>query len=401
MNERQLFVDALEKESLDERRAYLDLACGGDSQLRSRIEVLLRSHAEGASLLDHPVLGDHPTEGFFGDTDGIQSEPPVDAAIDLGFLETSAAPDQLGRLGHYEILEVVGRGGMGIVLKAHDTRLHRVVAVKVLAPELAANPIARKRFLREAQAAAAVSHDHVVTIHAVEGNESAGDAETSRRNPPYLVMEFVDGQSLQEKIAQAGQLELREILRIGRQIAAALAAAHAQGLVHRDVKPSNILLQNGIERVKVTDFGLARAADDVGVTRTGEIAGTPQYMSPEQAQGQPVDARSDLFSLGSVLYGMCTGRSPFRAPSTVAVLRRVCDDVPRPIREVNPDIPDWLVAIVERLLAKDRGERFQTAAEVAELLGRHLAHVQDPRAAPLPSALSPLVSCEVTLQKVV
>jgi len=385
MNERQVFIDALEKDSLDERRAYLDHACGGDSQLRSRIELLLRSHAEGGSLLDHPVLGDDPIEGFFAHTDHLQPEPPADSTIDLGFLEPSTAPDQLGRLGHYEILEFVGRGGMGVVFKARDTRLQRVVAVKVLAAELAANPIACRRFLREARAAAAVSHDNVVTIHAVEENESPrGPDQTAKRNLPYLVMEFVDGQSLQEKISKAGQLAIKEILRIGRQVAAGLAAAHAQGLIHRDVKPTNILLQNGVERVKVTDFGLARAADDASVTRTGEIAGTPQYMSPEQAQGQPLDARSDLFSLGSVLYAMCTGCSPFRAPATVAVLRRVCDDVPRPIREVNPDIPDWLVAIIDRLLAKNPAERFQTAGEVAELLGRHLAHVQDSGAARLP-----------------
>jgi len=136
-------------------------------------------------------------------------------------------------------------------------------------------------------------------------------------------------------------------------IAAGLAAAHAHGLVHRDIKPSNILLENGVERVKITDFGLARAVDDVEVTRSGEVIGTPQFMSPEQAQGKPVDPRSDLFSLGAVLYTMCTGRSPFRAESTVAVLRWVCDDVPRPIRQVNPDIPEELVAVIDRLLAKD------------------------------------------------
>ena len=182
---------------------------------------------------------------------------------------------------------------------------------------------------------------------------------------------------------------MKEILRIGAQIAAGLAAAHAQGLVHRDIKPSNILLENGVERVKITDFGLARAVDDVEVTRSGEVLGSPQFMSPEQAQGKPIDPRSDLFSLGAVLYTMCTGRSPFRAESTVAVLRRVCDDVPRPIREVNPDIPEELVAIIDRLLAKDPDDRFQTAEEVSDLLFGYLAHLQDPTSAPPPEAVEP------------
>jgi len=297
----------------------------------------------------------------------------------LDFLQPSEEPGSLGRMGQYEIIEVVGRGGMGVVLKANDTKLHRIVAVKVLAPELAANANARKRFLREAQAAAAVSHDHIVTIHAVE-----------EAQPPYLVMEFIDGVSLKQKIDRQGQLGLKEILRIGQQIATGLAAAHEHGIIHRDIKPANILLQNGIERVQITDFGLARAVDDVGVTRTGEVAGTPQFMSPEQAEGRPVDHRSDLFSLGSVLYTMCTGRPPFRADAAVVVLRRICDDTPRPIREVNPEIPEWLVEIIGRLLAKRPEDRFESAAEVAQLLGRHLAHVQDPGSKPFPGRLRPV-----------
>ena len=294
--------------------------------------------------------------------------------VSLDFLEPCDVPGRLGKIGPYEVIEVIGRGGMGVVLRAHDPKLNRIVAVKVMAPQFVANPTARKRFLREAQAAAAVTHPHVITIHAVDQTEKT----------PYLVMECIDGLSLQEKIDRCGHLEVKEILRIGAQIAAGLAAAHAHGLVHRDIKPSNILLENGVERVKITDFGLARAVDDVGVTRSGEVAGTPQFMSPEQAQGKPVDHRSDLFSLGAVLYAMCTGRSPFRAETTVAVLRRVCDDVPRPIREVNPDIPEGLVAIIDRLLAKDPEERFQTAEEVSDLLLGYLAHLQDPTSAPPP-----------------
>ncbi len=303
-----------------------------------------------------------------------QSDAAPDGTEVLAFLGPSTKPGHLGRLGHYEVLAIVGKGGMGTVFKAFDDVLHRVVAIKMLAPELATSGTARQRFLREARAAAAVSHDHIVTIHAVEEGQQL----------PYLVMQYVDGVSLQDKVDRAGPLTVKEILRIGLQTASGLAAAHKQGLVHRDVKPANILLENGVERVKLTDFGLARAADDASLTKSGVIAGTPMYMSPEQADAQPVDHRSDLFSLGSVLYVMCTGRPPFRATSTMAVLRRVCDDTPRPIREVNPEVPEWLEAIIARLHAKDPAGRFQSAAEVGELLGQHLAHLQQPQVVPLP-----------------
>jgi WD40 repeat protein len=190
--------------------------------------------------------------------------------------------------------------------------------------------------------------------------------------------------SLQDRLECHGTPELPEILRIGIQTASGLAAAHAQGLIHRDIKPANILLENGVERVKITDFGLARAAADASVSQSGVVAGTPNYMSPEQARGEAVDQRSDFFSLGSVLYSLCTGRPPFRANSTVAVLKRVCEETPTPIRETNPEIPDWLAAIVEKLHAKDPAGRYQSAAEVAELLSHHLAHVQHPSVSPLP-----------------
>ncbi len=287
--------------------------------------------------------------------------------LDLSFLPASEE-GYLGRLGTYEITELVGQGGMGIVFKGHDARLNRCVAIKVLAPQLAANAAARKRFLREAQAAAAVAHEHVVRTYAVDEADGV----------PFIVMEYIDGISLDARIKRDGPLGVRKILRIGMQAAAGLAAAHAQGLVHRDIKPSNILLENGVERVKLTDFGLARAADDAQITQTGMLTGTPQYMSPEQARGETADQRSDLFSLGSVLYAMCTGRSPFRAKSVVATIRRVCDDTPRPLQQVNPDVPDWLAEIVERLLQKDPDQRLQSAAELAGLLGSHLAGIQLP-----------------------
>ena len=295
---------------------------------------------------------------------------------DLAFLSPPTKPGSIGRLAHYEILAIIGKGGFGTVLKAFDEKLHRMVAIKALSPELSASGTARQRFIREARAAAAVTHEHLVTIHAVEEDH----------RPPYLVMQLIDGVTLQQKIDKAGTLQLKEILRIGLQMASGLAAAHKQGLVHRDIKPTNILLENGVERVKITDFGLARAVDDASVTQSGTVAGTPMYMSPEQAEGLPLDHRSDLFSLGTVLYVMCTGRPPFRATGTMAVLKRVTEDTPRPIRETNPEIPEWLADIISKLHAKKPEDRFQTAKEVAELLGQHLAHVQNPGTVPPPVA---------------
>jgi hypothetical protein len=303
-----------------------------------------------------------------------------DVAFDLpaDFLDPPENAEELGRLGPFAVQNILGRGGMGIVLKALDTSLNRPAAIKVLAPHYASSGAARKRFAREAQAAAAVVHEHVVAIHSVD----------SWKGLPYLVMSYVSGQSLQERLDAQGPLEVKEIARIGMQIAAGLAAAHAQGLVHRDVKPANILLENGVERVKITDFGLARAVDDGSLTRSGVIAGTPHYMAPEQARGETCSHRADLFSLGSTLYAMCTGRPPFRADSSLAVLRRVCEDQPRPVREVNPDVPEWLAAIIDKMHAKNPAERFASAAEVADLLGRCLAHMQQPHHHPLPALCS-------------
>ena len=290
------------------------------------------------------------------------------------FLAPPSHPEMLGRLGRYEIERLIGAGGMGIVLKGFDTELNRPVAIKVLAPHLAGNGAARQRFAREARAAAAVVHEHVVAIHNVESGGTA----------PFLVMKLIAGESLQTRIDRQGPLDLCEILRIARQTAAGLAAAHAQGLVHRDVKPSNILLEQGVERALLTDFGLARASDDASLTHTGYMPGTPHYMSPEQARGESVDARSDLFSLGSVIYTMCTGRPPFRAETSFGILRRITDNDPRPIREVNPSMPEWLAAIIAKLHAKSPADRFESAGQLADTLEKCLAHVQQPMVVPLP-----------------
>jgi WD40 repeat protein len=372
-----IFFAALEKTTAADRAAFLDEACGSDDALRCLVERLLAGHPQVGDFLERPVLEAADLAVLAPpDTPGIEAAPAhaatppqrPTAAEPLDFLAPPSEPGSLGRVGHYEVLEVVGKGGMGVVLRAFDDKLHRVVAIKALAPALASSGSARQRFVREAQAAAAVTHDNVIAIYAVEDTGPV----------PYLVMQFIDGLTLQEKVDRSGPLSLKEVLRIGLQVAAGLAAAHAQGLVHRDVKPANILLENGVERVKITDFGLARAVDDASLTQSGLIAGTPSYMSPEQANGEHVDPRSDLFSLGSLLYTLCAGHPPFRAGSPMAVLRRVCEDTPRPLREVNPDIPDWLAALIAKLHAKSPEERYQSAAEVAELFGRHLAHLQQP-----------------------
>jgi serine/threonine protein kinase len=284
-------------------------------------------------------------------------------ALTLSFLAPPAQPGHLGRLGSYEVLAIVGRGGMGIVFKARDETLDRIVAIKVMAPQLAASATARQRFLREARAAAAVRDEHVINIHAVAEDNGL----------PYMVMEYISGVTLQDRLNRKGPFELREVLRIGLQTAKGLAAAHAQGLVHRDIKPANILLENGVERVKISDFGLARAVDDASLTQSGVVAGTPEYMAPEQAQGEAVDHRTDLFSLGSVLYALCAGRPPFRARGSLAVLKRICEDTPRPLREINPDLPEWLCGLIAKLHAKKPVDRFDSAKEVADLLGRALS----------------------------
>jgi hypothetical protein len=380
MNERTIFIEALDRDTSADRAAYLDEACTGDPALRARVEALLRS-LEAAGEFPGKLAPQRLAEELAARvSDQTWTAPSAHDDEPLDFLEPSDRPGSLGRLGHYEIREVVGRGGMGVVLKAFDEQLHRVVAIKVMAPQLASSATARKRFVREARAQAAVTHDHVVTIHAVE---DAGPL-------PHIVMQFVAGQSLQDRLDRTGPLQLQEVLRIGMQAASGLAAAHAQGLVHRDVKPANILLENGVERVKLTDFGLARAADDASLTQSGTVAGTPAFMSPEQAEGKPVDRCSDLFSLGSVLYAMTTGRPPFRAGTSMSVLKRVCEDTPTPIRETNPEVPDWLVDAITKLHAKDPTGRFQSAAEVAELLSRHLAHVQHPSVVPLPAVARPV-----------
>ena len=345
-------------------------------------------HLEACDSCRHVLESDAATSPWWAELRGLDPgafdrDAPIhrDAEPIPDFLGPPRASGEIGTFGPYRILEVVGRGGMGVVLKAFDPGLNRYAAIKVLAPQLAVSPAARRRFTREARAAASISHDNVVSIHAVD--EAGGF--------PYLVMPYIAGRSLQDRINREGPLRPEEVARVGMQVASGLAAAHAQGLIHRDIKPSNILMENGLERVRITDFGLARTADDASLTQSGVIAGTPQYMSPEQARGEAIDHRADLFSLGSVIYAMCAGHSPFRAETAMGVLRRVSEDAPRPLHEVDPGTPGWLESIAMKLLAKDPDARFQSGRRgrrPVRKVPRALARAQalpDPRASRRPS----------------
>jgi len=355
---KEIFLGAFEHADEAARAAYLERACEGDVGLRDRIETLLRSHETAGSFLGTPAVKPVETSSSATQELAFNATEDDDAEVALKFLQPSTRPDSLGRLGHYDVLQVLGRGGFGIVLRAFDDILQRVVAVKALAPELAATSPARKRFLREARSSAKVRHENIVQVYAVE-----------EQPLPYLVMEFIPGETLQQRLDRTGPLDAIEMVRIGRQIAEGLAAAHSTGLIHRDIKPANILIEAGPhERVKITDFGLARAADDASLTQSGFLAGTPMFMAPEQARGETLDHRADLFSLGSVLYQMASGRPPFRAPTTLAVLKRVADEPARPITEIIPETPNWLCAIIAKLHAKNPDQRFQSAREVADLL---------------------------------
>jgi hypothetical protein len=278
----------------------------------------------------------------------------------LSILSPPQGEGEIGRLGGYRVLKLLGHGGMGAVFQAEDPKLGRLVALKVMLPAVARKPGMTDRFLREARAAAALDHDHVVPVYEV--NEANG--------VPYIAMPFLRGGTLADRLTDAdGPRPVNEVVAVGRQIAAGLAAAHARGLVHRDIKPANIWLDaTAGGRVKILDFGLARRDADQHLTQSGSVLGTPTYMAPEQARGELVDGRADLFSLGVVLYRMAAGRLPFRGDSIFAVLSALANDTPPPVRELNPQVPPPLADLIHRLLAKNPIDRPASAERViAEL----------------------------------
>lgn len=326
------------------------------------------------------LLDDDFDQQRFGCEGQTANEKGDGAAQLLKFLAPTDDPHMLGRLGSYEVSGIVGAGGMGIVLKAFEPSLARFVALKVLAPSFWKDHQARERFAREARAAASIVDDNVIEIYGVdEVNEI-----------PFFAMPYLRGDTLQARIDRQGPFRTEEILRVAMQVASGLAAAHAQGLVHRDIKPANILLGTGADRVRITDFGIVRSPSDPNITQSGFVAGTPQFMSPEQVRGESIDGRSDLFSLGSVMYAMCAGRPPFQANSNYELLHKIVSSEFAPLEEMNPAIPDWLAAIVAKLLRPAPADRFQSAAELAQQLEQCLASLQHSTSRALPKTVTRL-----------
>ena len=262
-------------------------------------------------------------------------------------------------VGRYSIVRELGRGGMGIVALARDVALDRPVAIKLLPPGLAESPVHRARFVREARTAAALSHPHIVPIHAVEEHAEL----------VFFVMTFVDGETLAERVRRVGPLSSAECVRVVQEIAWALAHAHANGVVHRDVKPDNVLIERASGRVVVTDFGIARTSGPANGTGESDIAGTPRYMSPEQASGDALDGRSDVYSLGAVAFFAATGRPPFDASSAVAVLAKHAIEPAPPLASVRAGLPARFVEAIDRCLAKNPAERWSSAEELATTIG--------------------------------
>ena len=324
-------------------------------------------------------VGSEPISGDFAKGDQPWRGPQKDGLNPCDLLDPPIRPEMLGRLDQYDVEAVVGQGGMGIVFKAIDADLQRTVAIKMLLPHLADHEEARKRFLREARSAAAISHEHVVDVYQVR----------SDARHPYLVMALVRGDSLSQIVERSGALPSLEIVRFGMQIASGLSAAHEQGLIHRDIKPANILLQTGGKKIVITDFGLARTVDDVGLTSTGLIAGTPHYMSPEQCNGKSVTAATDLFGLGCVMYFMATGRPPFAGNTAMAVMNHICTSQPQNIRSISADISKPLANIIHRLIEKRPADRYSSAAETADVLRSLLAYLQEPESNRAPKVKRP------------
>ena len=297
----------------------------------------------------------------------IETEPDIESI--RSFLGPSDDPTKMGRIAGFEICGIIGFGSSAVVFKAFDPRLNRYVAIKTLLPQFCHHGSARSRFEREGKAIASVKDENVIPVYAVD----------EYRGQPYLVMQYMPDGSLREYLRKNGPLDSESVICIGQQIARGLAAAHRSGVIHRDVKPANVLLDGGVSKAKVTDFGLARVQDDAGMTHSGAISGTPAFMSPEQTRGEQLDHRSDLFSLGSLLYSACTASAPFRSETVSGVIRRVCDTEPNSVLASAPDTPPWVAQLIENLMQKSPGKRFRDADEVADILAAELAYLRAPQ----------------------
>lgn len=273
------------------------------------------------------------------------------------------------QVGRYEILERIGRGAMATVYKAYDPEISRTLALKFLQPDLCVEEQHRSRFLREAKAAGGLSHPNIVTVFDV--------GEIQGR--PYIAMELLDGTPLSEIMRPGAGMPIRDVVETGIQLARALDYAHSKGIFHRDIKPSNIMRLKDGNTIKVTDFGIARIddAEDTQRTRAGTVLGTPQYMSPEQAMGEKVDGRSDLFSAGVVLYQLLGGHAPFEGTSIVTLAHRIAREDPTPIEKLRRDVPPALRRVVERCLKKQPEKRFQTGRELAMALAKVIRDINE------------------------
>ena len=328
-----------------------------------------------------PALPDNPRDDTAAMKIAAASTEPSSPDV------TAPPPKLPERLEYYRPIKVLGQGGMGTVYLAEDTWLGREVAIKTLRPELAMNPQAKERFLREARSAAKLEHDHVIPIYSV------GEADGT----PFLAMPFLKGEPLDALIRRTnGPLPVAMVIRLAREVASGLAAAHARELIHRDIKPANIWLEAPTGRVKILDFGLAKAADassdaelETHLTASGAIVGTPAYMAPEQASGNPVDGRADLFSLGCVLYELLTGKRDFSGPTMMSILMSLANHTPPAPDTLSPQCPAALSQLVMQLLAKDPAKRPPSAEAVIQALDKldiesATTHLQASRAASAP-----------------
>ncbi len=338
----EVYHAALERPP-DQRAAFLAEVCGDDDELRREVESLLGHGESPEALLDRPAW---EAAGELLDTH------TMDQTRDLAG----------HRISHYEILQKLGEGGMGAVYKARDTRLGRLVAIKTLPRDKVEDPDRKRRFVQEAKAASALNHPNIVSVYDIDQADGV----------EFISMEYVPGKTLGEMIGRKG-LPVGRALDYAVQMADALAAAHAAGIVHRDLKPANVMVtETGV--VKLLDFGVAKLTQPhepratVGSvpvkTEEGAIVGTAAYMSPEQAEGKPVDARSDIFSFGTVLYEMVTGRRAFQGDTNMSTLAAIIDKEPKPVREVAEGVPELLERLILRCLRKQPGRRFQHMDDV-------------------------------------
>lgn len=326
-----------------ERDEFLKKACAGDEALESKVRFLLNSEQKAGNFLERPVM---------------------EAAAQFLIEKSDFQPGQI--VSHFRLIEKLGAGGMGVVYKAEDIRLHRFVALKFLPEELASDPHALGRFQREARAASALNHANICTIHDVEDHN----------HQPVIVMELLEGESLKERISQS-LIPTEELVEFAIQTSDALDAAHAKGIVHRDIKPANLFITNR-RQAKILDFGLAKvnevsgpaATTELQLSSPGSAMGTVSYMSPEQVRAKVLDTRTDLFSFGVVLYEMTTGKLPFRGESTGTIFEAILNQTPIPALRMNPDLPVELERIINKCLEKDRDLRYQHASEIRTDLKR-------------------------------